>query len=779
MTSHNASLRQRGGKEKNKITVDEDSDEKLFAQAYADVQNQTSMQWDYKLALGVITLLAFATRFFGISHPNEVVFDEVHFGKFASYYLNRTYFFDVHPPFAKLLFAFVGWLVGYDGHFLFDNIGESYISNNVPYLAFRSLPALLGALTVVVVFLIMWESGYSLPACVLAAGLVLFDNSHVGQTRLILLDATLVFFMALSILTYIRFYKQRHEPFGRKWWKWLLLTGFCMSCVISTKYVGTFTFVTIGCAVLIDLWDLLDVNRKGGALDLMTFGKHFVARAVGLIIIPFFFYLFWFQVHFAVLTRSGPGDDFMSPEFQETLSDNLMHQASIDIQYGDYITLRHKDTKVYLHSHPDKYPLRYEDGRISSQGQQVTGYPFNDTNNQWQILPGTVPTDSSKEGQPVLNGDVVKLRHIVTDTILLTHDVASPYYPTNQEFTTVPLDLAAGDRHNDTLFEIRMEQGKQGMPFKSHSGQFKLIHFPTKVAMWTHTTPLPEWAFKQAEINGNKNVQQSSNIWYVDDIPSLPEDSPRRVKEPKKVKRLPFLTKYIELQRAMFYHNNALTSSHPYASQPYQWPFLLRGVSFWTQESTKQQIYFLGNPIGYWITSALLAVLAGIMGADQLSLRRGVDALDRRTRSRLYNSTGFFFLCWAAHYFPFYLMGRQLFLHHYLPAHLASCLVTGALVEFIFNVDPVLDDETASAIAVKKDKVISKVPDKTRRSFQTAQERFKGQSMFTTWVATAVVLAAVIYGFYFFFPLTYGWPGLNPQEVNARKWLGYDLHFAK
>lgn len=32
-------------------------------------------------------------------------------------------------------------------------------------------------------------------------------------------------------------------------------------------------------------------------------------------------------------------------------------------------------------------------------------------------------------------------------------------------------------------------------------------------------------------------------------------------------------------------------------------------------------------------------------------------------------------------------MGRQLFLHHYLPAHLASALVTGALVEFIFNIE--------------------------------------------------------------------------------------------
>lgn len=482
----------------------------------------------------------------------------------------------------------------------------------------------------VVVFLIMWESGYSLPACVLAASLVLFDNSHVGQTRLILLDATLVFFMSTSVLAYVRFYKQRHNPFGRKWWKWLLLTGFSMSCVISTKYVGLFSFVTIGAAVCIDLWGLLDINRKEGALDLITFGKHFVARAVGLIVIPFFFYLFWFQVHFAILTRSGPGDDFMTPEFQETLSDNVMHAAAIDILYYDHIVLRHKDTKTYLHSHNEHYPLRYDDGRISSQGQQVTGYPFNDTNNHWQILPNTPNPDGSHAGAPVLNGDVVKLRHVGTDTMLLTHDVASPSFPTNQEFTTVSLEAAAGDRHNDTLFEIRLEQGKKTTPFRSMSGQFKLIHYPTKVAMWTHTTPLPEWAFKQAEINGNKNSQQASNIWYVDEIPSIPADSPRLLKEEKKVKHLPFYVKYLELQRAMFYHNNALTASHPYATLPYQWPFLLRGVSFWTQDSTKQQIYFLGNPIGYWVTSALLAVFAGILGADQLSLRRGMDALDRR-----------------------------------------------------------------------------------------------------------------------------------------------------
>jgi dolichyl-phosphate-mannose-protein mannosyltransferase len=228
----------------------------------------------------------------------------------------------------------------------------------------------------------------------------------------------------------------------------------------------------------------------------------------------------------------------------------------------------------------------------------------------------------------VKNGDVVQLRHLGTDTVLLTHDVASPYYPTNQEFTTTSLDLANGERRNDTLFEIKIEGGKTNQEFRSLSSQFKLVHVPTRVAMWTHTTPLPDWAFNQAEINGNKNMLQTSNLWYVDTIESLEEGSPRTQKEDRKVKTLPFFRKYLELQRAMFYHNNALTSSHPYASEPFQWPFLLRGVSFWTKNETREQIYFLGNPIGWWLASSLLAVFAGVIGADQLSLRRGIDALE-------------------------------------------------------------------------------------------------------------------------------------------------------
>ena len=117
-------------------------------------------------------------------------------------------------------------------------------------------------------------------------------------------------------------------------------------------------------------------------------------------------------------------------------------------------------------------------------------------------------------------------------------------------------------------------------------------------------------------------------------------------------------------------------------------------------------------------------------------------------------------------------MGRQLFLHHYLPAHLASALVAGAVVEFIFNIEPA--DIAQGSI---KDGKAATTSNQERR--RPVRERIAGQSMLATWAAAGVIVAVVTWGFWFFAPLTYGQPGLDVEQVNARKWLGYDLHFAK
>ncbi|KAK0188988.1 glycosyltransferase family 39 protein [Armillaria mellea] len=655
------------------------------------------------IVVGVLTTLAFALRLYKLSHPDQVVFDEVHFGKFASYYLLRTYYFDVHPPFAKLLFGLAGWFVGFDGQFQFEEIGDSYTVNHVPYIGMRALPAILGSLTIPVVYAIMKQSGYSTVIAAFSASLILFDNAHIAQSRLILLDATLIFFMSLTIYSYIRFQKLRYWEFSTEWWVWLILTGTFMACTWGSKVNGILTVFAIGVAVLIDLWDLLDY-KKGNTMD--HFWRHFTARAIGLIVVPFVIYLSFFYIHFAILTQSGPGDTFMSPAFQETLAGNEMLLNSQDIKYFDTITLRHKDTKVYLHSHPEKYPLKYEDGRISSQGQQVTGYAHNDTNNFWQIIP-TKSLPETGRGRIVRNDDMIQLLH---------------------EFTTWPRDDHS--RYNDTLFKLALIDSHDGEAWKTKSGYFRLVHVPTMVAMWTHNKQLPEWAFKQQEINGHKSATEKSATWYVDEIiDGEDEDDLSNRTEPavpKVPKKMNFFRKWGELQLLMLQHNAGLTASHPYASSPINWPFLLSGISFWTENDEQKQIYLIGNLVGWWTCVVMLSIYVGVLGADLLARRRNYNPIEDSVRNRLWNSTGFFFVIWAVHYFPFFLMNRQLFVHHYLPSHVASAMIAGS--------GPII------------------------------------------FVVFCIVLFSM---FVFLAPLTYGTPGLTGDQVNQHRLLStWTLHFA-
>lgn len=88
-----------------------------------------------------------------------------------------------------------------------------------------------------------------------------------------------------------------------------------------------------------------------------------------------------------------------------------------------------------------------------------------------------------------------------------------------------------------------------------------------------------------------------------------------------------FFVKFAELQLLMLQHNAGLTASHPYASGPINWPFLLNGISFWTDNEEKQQIYFAGNPVGWWICIMALSVFIGITGADLTARRRNVKPI--------------------------------------------------------------------------------------------------------------------------------------------------------
>lgn len=95
--------------------------------------------------------------------------------------------------------------------------------------------------------------------------LILVENGLVTQSRLILLDSPLVFFTALTALSFTCFTNQHEQgpsrAFSGLWWFWLAATGLCLGATLSVKWVGLFTIAWVGSLTILQLWVLLgDTN---------------------------------------------------------------------------------------------------------------------------------------------------------------------------------------------------------------------------------------------------------------------------------------------------------------------------------------------------------------------------------------------------------------------------------------------------------------------------------------------------------------------------------------
>ncbi|NXD59084.1 POMT2 transferase, partial [Corvus moneduloides] len=249
--------------------------------------------------------------------------DETHFGKMGSYYINRTFFFDVHPPLGKMLIGLAGYLSGYDGTFPFQKPGDRYEKHN--YIGMRGFCAFLGSCLVPFAYLTVLELSKSLPAALLTAFILIFDTGCITLSQYILLDPILMFFLMGAVLSMVKCNNCADRPFSASWWFWLSLTGVNLAGAMGVKFVGLFVVLLVGLNTIYDLWDLLG----NLSLSLVVFGKHLLARVLCLIVLPLALYMTMFAVHFAVLNRSGPGDGFFSSAFQSQLIGNNLHNVSI------------------------------------------------------------------------------------------------------------------------------------------------------------------------------------------------------------------------------------------------------------------------------------------------------------------------------------------------------------------------------------------------------------------------------------------------------------------
>lgn len=250
----------------------------------------------------ILLSLGLLTRFLFFGHPNETVFDEVHFGKFISGYYTGEYFFDIHPPLGKLAIAGFAKIFDFQPGFAFAEIGNKYPDKQ--YQILRFLPSLTGALLPSVIFLLALEMGLA-PIYAFTAGLlIVFDNAILTQSRYILMDAFLLLVGFLALLFYFHYQKSKNE--NRKS---LILFGLFSGLAISIKWTGA------GFLALPVMFQFFLTIKE------MKYKK--VVQLLYPVVIAFAVYFFFFAVHLYVLDRSGPGDAFMSQGFQKTLAGNI------------------------------------------------------------------------------------------------------------------------------------------------------------------------------------------------------------------------------------------------------------------------------------------------------------------------------------------------------------------------------------------------------------------------------------------------------------------------
>ncbi|KAI7868703.1 Dolichyl-phosphate-mannose-protein mannosyltransferase-domain-containing protein [Spinellus fusiger] len=682
--------------------------------------NQTVafVQTHYKtLTLLTLTLLSFWTRFRLIGRSNIVVWDEAHFGKFGSHYLQHEFYFDVHPPLGKMLVGFSGWLAGYDGSFAFES-GNTY-PDTVNYTVMRLFNAVWGALMVPLAYSTAEALGMSFKACILAATMILLDTAYLCISRFILLDSMLLFFTSTSLYCLCMFKNLRHEPFSEAWWLWLSLTGLSLGCVSSVKWVGLFAVTLVGIYTLQDLWDMLGDIR----MPKHKYIGHWIARAVCLICLPVMVYMMSFALHFAILYKSGPGDAQMSSLFQANLAGNTFDRNPLEIAYGSKITLKNYGYGGgLLHSHIQSYPE-------GSKQQQVTCYHYKDDNNHWIVKHAR---NEEKEGTVFLEqGALVRLVHASTERNLHSHPINAPITSTQWEVSGYGNETV-GDSQDHWIVEIvQGTEGKDTGRVQSLTTLLRLRHAQLDCYLAANNVILPQWGFKQVEVTCmKKNETENPHTWWnVEEHwnEALPP-------APKNTYSSRFLQDFWHLNVAMWTSNNALVPDPDkediLSSTPTEWPLVSVGLRMCGWGDDQIKFFLLGSPAVWWTSFASLVVLVTTFAFYCIRRQRKIEDLSAEEWQHFVYVTQTLFLGWFLHYIPFFIMGRVTYLHHYFPALYFTVL----MVPFV------MDHFT---------------------------RRYSHQ---TQWIVFSVLCSLLLAVFIYFAPITFGMAG-PIADYKGRQWL--------
>ena len=632
------------------------------------------------------TILSFITRLYRIGSNPRVVWDEAHFGKFASYYIRHLFYFDVHPPIGKILVAVAGWISGFDGNFEFDSGGD--YPAEVPFVKMRIIMALYGIAMVPIAYMTAQSLNWNWRSKHLFTIMILLDNGLLTISRFILLDSMLLGFTVSTVLGLVRFHRMQKQPFTPMWWFWLLFTGVSLGLVTGVKLVGLFVTALVGLYTVEDLWNKLGDLR----MPVRAYLRHWCARILALIILPILLYMLGFKLHFLILYKSGSGDAQMSSLFQSNLEGSDLSNFPLEVAYGSKLTLKNM---AYggglLHSHIQTYPE-------GSHDHQVTCYHHKDENNHFIISPTyedpPLPAADENIDEPprmLKSGDVLRLVHQQLQTNLRSEAIPAPITKEAHEVGCRASEKGADSSEYwivEVLRDVHLGPGRPGMPIRTLSSTLRLRHKELGCYLRSGSAVLPDWGWKQMEVtcDPRNNPKDIGTHWNVeshwnDRLPNV---------ETRQRTRSPFLKDFVHLNVAMMISNNALVPDQDkfdhLASAPSEWPFLYRGMRMNGWGADNYKYYLVGNPVIWWGSSLSLIVALPVLAWYIMRRQRRIHDMPPKVWDDFLFGLKVGWIGWFLQYFPFLMMGRVTYLHHYLPTlYFAVIVLVHLLDHYLWN----------------------------------------------------------------------------------------------
>ncbi|XP_040897667.1 protein O-mannosyl-transferase 1 isoform X4 [Toxotes jaculatrix] len=689
--------------------------------------------------------------------------------------MKRVFFIDDSgPPLGHMILALGAYLGGFDGNFVWNRIGAEYPSS-VSVWSLRLLPAVCGALCVPLVYLLTLELQFSHLSALGAALLLLLENSLIVQSRFMLLESVLIFFVLLATLSYLRFHNAPNSSWFR--YTWLLLSGASCAAAVGVKYMGVFSYLLLLGVASLHTWNLIgdrtvshvspSSHRAPSKASVtkpvstrcvcvcvcvcvqLSVCVQCVCRFVCVLVVPVLLYVFWFYVHLSILNRSGPHDQLMSSAFQASLQGGLSRITQgqpLEVAYGSQVTLRSPASQpipCWLHSHKAFYPIRYENGRGSSHQQQVTCYPFKDVNNWWIIKdPGRQDLVVGSPPRPVRHGDVIQLVHGMTSRFLNSHDVAAPMSPHAQEVSGYIDFNVSMPAQNLWRVDISNREAESEV-WKTILSEIRLVHVNTSAVLKLSGVSLPDWGFHQLEVVAEKlyKVHSSSLGWTVEEhrYGTSQEQKEREAElhSPTHIdvdRKMSFWAKFFELQGKMLTVKQE-DSEHKYSSSPLEWITMETNIAYWLHSSTNAQIHLIGNPVSWGVANLTLLAYQLLAAIYLLRRRRGYKDLPDGVWCQFVRLGCVCVGGWLVNFVPFLLMEKTLFLYHYLPALCFLYLLSPALVEHTHT-------HLLSSVTHRR----------------------------ALCVCVSAVLLSVVLSYQTFCPLTYGRPELSTNQLQGLKW---------